>query len=233
MELILVRHGQPAWVTDGINTNNPGLTPRGRLQAEAVARRLADPEDLPASDTVDRLIVSPAVRAAETAAPIAGALAMDAETEPWLLEIHNPPHWEGSPIEDIEAAFAEVRGRTREEMWAGLPGGEHIGDFHERIVEGLRGFLASVDVVPSATKGLWVVGPDAPDRVIAVAHGGTNSTIIAHLLGIDPEPWEWDRFAQGHASIAVLRTIRMAGAHLWSMSAMGDATHIPVADRTA
>ena len=41
MELILVRHGQPAWTTpDGKGRNDPGLTELGHAQAkEAAARR--------------------------------------------------------------------------------------------------------------------------------------------------------------------------------------------------
>jgi len=233
MELILVRHGQPAWDDgQGRNCNDPGLTERGHAQAAAVAKRLADHDDEPAAGPVDRLIVSPALRAAQTAAPVSEALAMDAEVEPWLLEIHNPDAWEGEPIVEIEAAFAEIRGRTRDQMWAGLPGGEPIRAFHERIVSGLHQFLQELDITSASTGGLWNVGPAAPRRVIAVAHAGTNSTVISHLLGVAPEPWEWDRFALGHASVAVLRTVPMAGAHLWSLRSLGDANHIPVPDRT-
>ena len=75
MELILVRHGQPAWTTpDGKGRNDPGLTDLGHDQAKRAADRLADTEDLPGRGDVDRLFVSPAVRAQETAAPIAAAL---------------------------------------------------------------------------------------------------------------------------------------------------------------
>ena len=92
--------------------------------------------------------------------------------------------------------------------------------------------LSGLDIVPASTRGLWNVGAAAPERLVAVAHAGTNSTIISHLLGVEPEPWEWDRFALGHASVAVLRTLPMAGSHLWSLRSLGDATHIPVLDRT-
>ena len=51
MELILVRHGQPAWDDGaGRNRNDPGLTARGHAQALAVATRLADHGDEPAID---------------------------------------------------------------------------------------------------------------------------------------------------------------------------------------
>ncbi|HEX2574749.1 MAG TPA: histidine phosphatase family protein, partial [Aquihabitans sp.] len=217
MELILVRHGEPAWELEGRGRNDPNLTERGHSQATAMARRLADPADHPAPGRVERLIVSPAQRAQETAAPVAEALAMEAETEPWLLEIQNPPEFEGSPIEDIQEVFQTARTRPRAEAWDGLPGGEPVGDFHERVTRGLLGWLADQGVTPTEEPGLWEVADGAPERVVAVAHAGTNSTIIARLLDVAHQPWDWDRFAMGHASVAVLTTVPMAGAHLWSL----------------
>ena len=79
-----------------------------------------------------------------------------------------------------------------------------------------------LSVVPNeAEPGLWDVGVDAPERIVVVAHGGTNSTIVASLLGVEPEPWEWERFSMGHASAAVLTTTPVAGANLWSLRCPG------------
>lgn len=233
MELILVRHGQPAWATpEGLGRNDPGLTALGHAQAKAAAARIADHDDAPAPGPVDRLVVSPAVRAQETAAPIAEATGLQVETLEWLWELRNAPEWEGEPIEVIEARFAEIRGRTREQMWDGIPGAEPFRQFHQRIIGGLTGFLATVGLTPSAQEGLWDDDGTGPDRVVAVAHGGTNSTIVAHLLGVAPEPFEWDRFAMGHASVALLATTPMAGSNLWSLRALGDANHLALPDRT-
>src|SRR4029453_7311 len=41
MELLLVRHGEPEWVRDGFNVDDPPLTTRGHEQAERLAGRLA------------------------------------------------------------------------------------------------------------------------------------------------------------------------------------------------
>ncbi len=238
MELILVRHGQPAWVTpDGKGRNDPGLTELGHAQAREAAARLADTEDLPGRGDVDRLFVSPAVRAQETAAPIAEALRLPVETREWLWELRNPDSWEGAPIEEIEQAFAVLNGRTREEWWEGHEGGESLRAFHIRVTTGLRGLLADLGITPADEDGLWdVSGPAADgdvDRIVAVAHGGTNSTIIAHLLSTPPEPWEWDRFSMGHASVALLALTPMAGHHIWSLRSLGDAAHLAVDDRTS
>lgn len=233
MELILVRHGQPAWSTpDGRGVNDPGLTPLGHAQAAAVAARLGDHGDAPAAGPVDRLFISPAVRAQETAAPIGPALGVAGETRGWLTELRSAPEWDGQPIEEVEARFIEIRGRSRAAMWDGIEGAEPFRDFHERVIGGVRSLLVELGITPAAEDGLWDVGPAAPQRVVLVAHAGTNSTIIAHLLGIEPQPWELDRFAMGHASVAVLTTTDCAGAHLWSLRALGDANHLPLLDRT-
>ena len=232
MELILVRHGEPAWSLEGLGRNDPNLTERGRAQARAVAGRLADHDDGLAPGPVDQLIVSPARRSQETAEPVAEALGLPLLTEPWLLEIQNPPEFEGSPIEDIQEAYESARTRTREEAWDGLPGGEPVRDFHARITAGLRGWLSDQGIRPAGADDLWDVDPSAPERVVAVAHAGTNSTIVAHLLGVTPQPWDWDRFAMGHASVAVLTTTPISGSHIWSLRALGDGTHLPVPDRT-
>lgn len=237
MELILVRHGEPAWVSaDGRNTNDPDLTARGHAQAKLVGARLADTEDLPGRGDVDHLYVSPARRAQQTAAPIAEALALPIETHDWLVELKSPSSWEGAPIEEVQQAFETLGDAPREQWWEGHPDGESLRDFHQRVTSGLRGLLGTLGVVPAAEDGLWDLdGPAADrsiDRIVAVAHGGTNSAIIAHLLGAAPEPWEWDRFAMGHASVAVLATKRMAGHHIWSLRSLGDANHLAVPDRT-
>lgn len=231
-ELILVRHGQPAWSVGGRARNDPELTELGHAQAAAIAGRLADHDAEPARGPVDRLYVSPAVRAAQTAAPIEAALNMKAETRDWLLELQNPPDWEDGPIEAVESAFARFNAGSREQWWEGLPGGESFRDFHRRVTGGVESLLGELDVVRSDQDGLWNLGAGAPERIVAVAHGGTNSMAIAHLLGVEPQPWEWERFVMGHASVAVLETAPVAGAHIWALRLLGDAHHIDVDQRT-
>lgn len=235
MELILVRHGQPAWVRpDGTGNNDPGLTDLGTAQARRAAARLADSEDVPGRGDVDRLFVSPTVRAQQTAAPIAEALDLHIETLDWLEEVRMPDSWEGSPRAAIEEAFAELQQRTRAEWWNGQEGGESLRDFHQRIGTGIQATLGEIGIRPADEDGMWDLTPTDPeiDRVVVVAHGGTNGAIIARLLGVPPEPWEWDRFSMGHASFALLVTVPVAGHHIWSLRGIGDGNHLPVDDRT-
>ena len=73
MLLYIVRHGDPIYETDT-------LTERGRLQAEAVGKRMLDAK-------IDRIFSSPMGRAKETADPACRLLGIEKEIEPWTHEI--------------------------------------------------------------------------------------------------------------------------------------------------
>lgn len=218
MELVLVRHGQPEWVRDGRNVDDPRLTELGRTQAERAGVALAELD-------VDRLLVSPLVRAQQTAEPIAAALGLEAETLDWLAELRNP-EWDGTD-HDVERIFAEARRRPAEAHWEGLEGGESFREFHDRVVGGLRGLLGELGVRPDPTDyPVWEVD-DPGERVVVVAHAGTNSLILTHLLGVHPVPWEWERFVLHHASISVALAVPIAGHHSFSLLRLSDTRHLP------
>ncbi|HEX2038139.1 MAG TPA: histidine phosphatase family protein [Acidimicrobiales bacterium] len=79
--LILVRHGEPtnAWGELG----DPGLSERGRAQAEACAEELAPLGPLP-------IVVSPARRTRDTAAPLERRWGVVARVEPAVGEVPIP-----------------------------------------------------------------------------------------------------------------------------------------------
>ncbi|MEM9034396.1 MAG: histidine phosphatase family protein [Actinomycetota bacterium] len=218
MELLLIRHGQPEWVRDGRNVDDPRLTALGEEQARRAAKAVAGLE-------VDRLLVSPLLRAQQTCAPIAAELGMEPETLDWLAELRNPV-WDGTD-HDVERIFSEARRRPAEAHWDGLEGGESFREFHDRVVTGLRGFLAERGVRPDPTDyPVWEV--DEPgERVVVVAHAGTNSVILTHLLGVQPVPWEWERFVLHHASISVALAVPIAGHRSFSLLRLSDTRHLP------
>ena len=220
MELILVRHAQPEWDRGRQAQVDPRLTALGQLQAEQLAQHLAD-------EPFDEVLVSTARRARRTAAPVLEQVRAEVVQErAWLHEIHMPPAWQGSPAEEVGRAMATARDRSRAQWWEGMPGGESFHDFHARVTLGLTNELAEHGVVRGEEE-LWSV-PEAAvgRRLLFVAHAGTNSVVLGHLLCLDPEPWEWERFASAHASITVLRTTPIAGRHIFSLERFSDVSHL-------
>lgn len=219
MEIVLVRHAQPQWEIDGHGVDDPVLTALGHEQA---ARLPSWFETRP----IDHLFVSPLIRAQQTARPIIDACGIDPEVLDWSAEI-TAPVWQGTPSEVIERAFADQRARPLEEQWDAIPGGESVRDFHERVTGGLTDLLARFDCV--RTHGfppLWQLPFDGP-RIVLVAHSGTNAVILGHLLGIDPVPWEWERFVAFHASISVVRPMHIARSASLSLFRFSDTGHLP------
>jgi broad specificity phosphatase PhoE len=222
VELLLVRHGQPAWVDeDGTARNDPGLTALGRAQASAMAGALG-------TTTIDLLVSSTAVRARQTAAPLADLLETTPREEEDLFELRLPPEWDGAPAKEVGDWFRSARRRDRHEWWQGAPGGEDFGAFHQRVCGAILGLLDDLGVRRHSDDGnLWDVEPDDDRRVCVVGHAGTNSVVLGHLLGIEPEPWEWERFSTSHAGITTLRTTPIAGRAIWSLQGFDDTRHLP------
>ena len=220
----MVRHGQPEWVVDGLTVGDPPLTALGRRQVEDVARSLA-------VERFDEVFCSPLVRARESAAPLFGALGRPEAIAPWLEEIRNPV-WHGTPAEKAEEAFRSDRAQSADRRWDGLPGGESVREFVDRIHRGTSDFLAGRGVVPSrADYPVWRIH-NPGTRIGLVAHAGTNAVVICHLLGLTPVPWEWERFVLGHASISRLEAIAVGDGYTFSLSRLSDVEHLTIEQRT-
>lgn len=218
MWLTLIRHAEPAYVVDGVAWSDPPLTDRGRLQAERLAER-AQPWE------IDEIWVSSMVRARQTAAPLAESTGIEPQVMDWLREIRNPPDWDGSPADEIEEFFAKAPHQSVDELWEGAPGGESFRAFHERIHSGLVDTFAARGIEPAPGNALWS-GIDER-RVVVVAHAGTNALILGRLLGVEPTPWEWDRFTHVHSGVSRLVSLPTAGSYAWSLRSLSDRSHLP------
>lgn len=224
MLLTLVRHAEPEWARDGLAVDDPPLTERGHDQAVLLAERLA-------SEHFDEVWISPLVRARQTAAPLLARLDTDEMVAPWLEEIRNPI-WQGSPAQKAAAAFAADRARPSRERWEGLPGGEPVRAFVERIRDGAAKFLAERGITPALEDlPVWHVEGE-PRRILCIAHAGTNSIITCHLLGLQPTPWEWDRFHLNHASVTRLEAMEVGEGRAFSLTRLSDVEHLPADMRT-
>jgi probable phosphoglycerate mutase len=224
MEILLIRHGEPEWVRNGCAVHNPPLTDRGRMQAEKLADTLRH-------DHFDEILVSPLVRARQTAAPLLEALGVDEVIDPWLEEIRDPM-WHGSPAEKAAEAYAELKGRVSHERWNGLEGGESIRDFVTRIRAGASSFLADRGVTRADNElPVWQI-EEPGARIALIAHAGTNSVTIGHLLGLEPTPWEWDRFVLGHSSVSRIEAMELEDGYTFSLTKLSDLEHLPRDERT-
>ena len=170
-KIYLARHGE----TDA-NKNNiyqgksldPPLNKTGKRQAEDLARYFGKH-----CRNITKIIMSPSIRAVETASAIIKELwyvngqELPAEVQPDLHEIDHGV-WEGKNILEIQRAYPDLL----EQWWHGdpltveFPGGEKIVD---AIARTDRVFT---DILAANPKG----------NIAIVAHGGTNSLILSSIL---------------------------------------------------
>jgi 2,3-bisphosphoglycerate-dependent phosphoglycerate mutase len=223
-EIVFVRHGEPEWVRDGYNVDDPPLTDLGHRQARQLAERLA-------GTRFDEILVSPLQRTRQTAAPLLELLGEPEVIAPWLEEIRNPV-WHGTPAERAEEAFRADRAKPAHLRWEGLDGGESVRDFVDRIHQGTGLFLAERGINPLRDDlPVWSVR-EPGRRILLVAHAGTNAVAIGHLLGLTPVPWEWERFVIGHASLSRVEALATGEGYTFSLTRLGDVEHLNGDQRT-
>jgi len=220
VEIVFVRHGQPAWAREGRPDMDPELTELGREQAIRVAARLAE-------RGAEEVLVSPAKRARETATPIEARLGKRAVVTDDLVEIRLPD-WSKLTLPEVAAQFTNARSRHPEEWWQGMPGGEAFRDFRVRVEKCLYALLEARGIHRSSKLGApHFEAREKRGRIVVVAHGGTNAVALAVLVGIPSVPWEWERFALGHASILRLKLVEVGRDHVFSLRAHNDCEHLP------
>lgn len=218
--VILLRHGEPDWAPGGgPSVEDPGLTDFGRRQAEAAVEPLARLK-------LDALYVSPYRRAQETAAPLAQATGLPIVTVEGLAEVGVAVA--GRSQEDVDRYFVEGSQRPLAEHWEGWPGAETFHDFHGRVTSAVVDVLGRHGMGPRREHDftVWHCDGRAPNIAI-IAHGGTNSVALTHLLDLDPVPWEWLRFESELTAYSVVQARNLGPSGLvWSLQAFGMVDHL-------
>lgn len=154
MRLLLVRHGETASnVAMALDSLPPGppLTEAGRAQAEALARDLAD---VP----VTAVHASVAVRAQQTAAPVAAAHGLEVQVVDGVQEIFCGELEGRSDREAYGTFMSTVRSWADGDLDVPLPGGESGRQVLDR-------YLAAVEEVTA--------GRAEDDVVVLVSHGAS------------------------------------------------------------
>jgi len=220
VDIVLVRHAQPEWEPGGRAVDDPGLTGLGHAQAHCVAEALG-------GEHFDTVLVSPLRRVQETAAPLLERLDARARRASWLREM-TLSSLEGSTTEQVRAYFERARARELEKWWDGMPGGESFRHFYERVTGGLEGLLSEdhrVEIHEDASQRLWRI-PDPDQRILVLAHEGTNAVLVSHLLGIDPVPWAHLHFSSSWAGISRLHTVEITGGALFALESFNRVDHL-------
>jgi probable phosphoglycerate mutase len=165
-QLILVRHGQTdSNVDKALDSCPPGppLNALGRAQAEAAADRMA-------TEPLAAVYASAAVRAQQTAAPIAARHNLVVQEVPGVHEVFCGD-LEGCSDPDSRALFDEVYASwSAGDLTRRMPGGESAQDLLARFL-------------PVVAR-LWSRHADDPDRpVVLVSHGAAIRIAAGALLG--------------------------------------------------
>ena len=216
VELVLVRHAEPDWELDK-QGGDPGLTELGRTQAARTAAKL---RELP----IHSLYCSPLRRARETAQFIATMQQLTPQIIDDLEEIRVPA-LRNLTQSEVDSYFAAAARRTLQDRWHGFPGGESFRDFHARVTSATDSALGHYGVHSRLTEEFMVWSAPARGhalRIAIVGHGGTNSVILAHLLGLAPVPWEWLRFETALAAVSIVRLRGISDdGYVWSLQRFG------------
>ena len=212
MELIFIRHAQPAWIEGETSRIDPGLSELGRRQAAALAEHARE------WSRVDELFASPTARTRETAKPLSEALGLAPTIVDWFEELRMPAHWEGAPAQHVAELLRGSRSRTREQWESGIEGAEAFAAFEHRIVDGLLSLLRDRGTEPISAEhpGDWRIA-HPKRRLIFVGHNGSNAVAIGHLLGMKSVPWPWERLVALHASISRVKSSELLGGHIFGL----------------
>ena len=195
MRLYLLRHADPDYDHDC-------LTADGRLQAAALAERLA-------GEGLTDLYCSPAGRARETADYTAARLGLQPQVEPWLDELMNvradDPNFD-RPLHVFDLSGDVVRGRPAMptlDDWCTVPpfDGPEISVRVQTIQAGSDDFLARHGYVREG--GLYRLAQPNRRRLGIFAHNGAGLAWLAHLLAV-PVSQMWVSFYLHPASLSMV-----------------------------
>lgn len=201
MILYYVRHGDPIY-----DPNQ--LTPLGRRQAEAVAKRLA-------VYGVDKIYSSPSKRARETAQPLCEILKMEPQILDWsdedlvyrdmvLKKENGDITWAcGHPTGRVQFSSHEVLSLGRE--WYTHPcfADTNFGPGINRIQQAGDAFLLSLGYRHDLENNCFYAERDNDQRIALFAHGGVGAALLSCILDI-PYPLFSTRFDMTHSSVTVI-----------------------------
>jgi probable phosphomutase (TIGR03848 family) len=185
--VLFVRHGLTEMTGPVLAGHTPGvhLDERGRVQAAAVAARLA-PVPLAA------VVTSPLERCVQTADAVLSGRSLAAAVEPRLAEVRYGD-WTGKPLKELarQPLWKVVQAHPSAAVFPG-PEGESLANAQARAIAAVREW----DVRIAGTAG--------PDAVwLACSHGDIIKALLADALGLHLDLFQ--RIVVDPCSVSVVR----------------------------
>jgi len=222
MLLYILRHGDPDYETDS-------LTPKGSLQAQALAKRLA-------VNGLDKIYSSPLGRAKQTAQATCDLLGIDMDIEDWTSEslayrdlsvIHDDgqSRWvfhqqRTALINDDTISLGDDWGKAQCFR-------QYDNDFTggvRRIKDASDAFLARHGYQREGS--IYRITEPNDERVAVFCHQGFGITWLSHLLNIPPHIF-WAGFDMTHSAITILHFENYADGFTVPMClTLSDTSHI-------
>ncbi len=224
MRLLLVRHAEPDYSVDS-------LTPGGWIEAELLSRRLRRLK------RVEGWFCSPLGRARDTAAPTMEAVGAEPEILDWLQEFRgrcpDPETGRERIPWDFKPRILEQHPELwRPDGWLGSPlyAGTDIPAVARETREGLERLLGRFGYTRDGL--LWRCDGNRRGTIVCFCHFGIAMVICGELLNMSPVAL-WHSMCMRPSSVTSLVTEeRTKGEVWWRCEALGDTSHLAVADRT-
>lgn len=172
-EILLLRHAQSTWNAEGRwqGQADPPLSDEGRVQAAALAARLADAE---AGLRPAGIYASDLTRAVETARAVARDLGLEPRFDARLREWH-VGEWAGHTPDVVKQRWPEDLARLRAGDLDVAPGGGESGHALMARVRAALGAIAAAH-------------PD--EQVVVVTHLGVARSLVPGIRILHGE-WTW------------------------------------------
>ena len=196
MLLYIIRHGDPIYVTDS-------LTEKGKLQAEAVGKRIA-------TSKIDRIFSSPMGRARMTAEPACRLLGLECNIEEWAHEILDErltPFPDGKPksVTNVQNTYYRENGAISipYENAFDAPGFNQskMKQAVEFIEKNGNDFLERLGY--KEENGVYRILYPNEEKIALFCHSAMARAWLSTLLRI-PIHMMWSSFSYGHTGVTVL-----------------------------
>lgn len=197
MLLYIVRHGDPDYKTDS-------LTDRGKLQAEAVGKRIF-------ASKIDRIFSSPMGRAKMTAEPACRLLGLEYEVLDWTKEVEDYimttyPDGNIKSLDGVQNTAHRENGRIdigyNDAFDCPTIGQSRMAEAQKYVGENGRAFLERLGY--KEENGIYRILRPNEEKVALFCHGGFMRTWLSELLHIPLHMMLAD-FDINHTGVTVLQ----------------------------